>query len=85
LLHTKSITVDGEVAMFGTANVDMRSLWLNYEVSLLVYDQAAVASLRGLQARYIAAAQPVTFTKWPDRPLGERLVESMMRLLAPLL
>jgi cardiolipin synthase len=85
LLHTKSITVDGEVAMFGTANVDMRSLWLNYEVSLLVYDQAAVSSLRGLQARYIAAAQPVTFTQWPDRPLGERLVESMMRLLAPLL
>jgi cardiolipin synthase len=85
LLHTKSITVDGEVALFGTANFDMRSLWLNYEVSLLLYDRNTVADLRGLQAGYMAAARPVTFVEWPDRPLGARLLESAMRLLSPLL
>lgn len=85
LLHTKSITVDGKAAMFGTANFDMRSLWLNYELSLLIYDAAAVAELRGLQARYIAASDPVAFTPWAQRPLGERLIESTMRLVSPLL
>ena len=38
LLHTKSITVDGAMSMFGTVNLDMRSLWINYEVSLIVYE-----------------------------------------------
>jgi len=85
LLHTKSITVDGTVAMFGTANVDMRSLWLNYELSLLIYDAAAVADLRNLQARYIAASEQVKYIPCPQRPLGERLVESTMRLVSPLL
>ncbi|WP_395686271.1 cardiolipin synthase [Aestuariivirga sp.] len=85
LLHTKSITVDGEVALFGTANFDMRSLWLNYEVSLMLYDKRSVADLRELQASYMAAAQPVPFVEWPERPLGARLLESAMRLVSPLL
>ncbi|MFM8747761.1 MAG: cardiolipin synthase [Aestuariivirga sp.] len=85
LLHTKSITIDGTAAMFGTANVDMRSLWLNYELSLLIYDAATVADLRHLQERYIAASEQVKFTPWPRRPLGERLLESSMRLVSPLL
>ena len=37
LLHTKSISVDGTMSMFGTVNLDMRSLWLNYEVALFIY------------------------------------------------
>ena len=37
LLHTKSITADQRISMFGTVNLDMRSLWLNYEVALFVY------------------------------------------------
>jgi len=85
LLHTKSITIDGELAMFGTANFDMRSLWLNYEVSLLVYDQHFVSELRALQERYMTSAAPVALTPWPLRPVGERLIESKMRLLTPLL
>jgi cardiolipin synthase len=85
LLHTKSITIDGEQAMFGTANFDMRSLWLNYEVSLLVYDRGFVADLRGLQQSYLNDAETVMLVPWAKRPLGTRLVESTMRLLTPLL
>lgn len=85
LLHTKSITVDGELAMFGTANFDMRSLWLNYEVSLLIYERGFVTALRALQERYIEASQPAAKVPWDKRPLGGRLLESTMRLLTPLL
>lgn len=85
LLHTKSITVDGELAMFGTANFDMRSLWLNYEVSLVIYDRLVVAQIRALQEGYLSAASRVVQVPWAKRPLGARLVESTMRLLTPLL
>lgn len=85
LLHTKSITVDGEQAMFGTANFDMRSLWLNYEISLLVYDKGFVADLRGLQQGYLDNSEAVLLMPWAQRPVGARLVESTMRLMTPLL
>lgn len=85
LLHTKSITVDGELALFGTANFDMRSLWLNYEVSLVIYDGGFVSQLRALQESYVAQAEPAARVPWEKRPLGTRLLESTMRLLTPLL
>lgn len=85
LLHTKSITIDGEQAMFGTANFDMRSLWLNYEVSLLVYDIGFVADLRALQESYMDDARSVMLVPWSKRPVGTRLIESAMRLMTPLL
>lgn len=85
LLHTKSITIDGQQAMFGTANFDMRSLWLNYEVSLLVYDRDFVTDLRTLQQTYLDDADAVMLVPWAKRPVGARLIESTMRLLTPLL
>ncbi|MCA3554812.1 cardiolipin synthase [Aestuariivirga sp.] len=85
LLHTKSITVDGGQAMFGTANFDMRSLWLNYEVSLLVYDRDAVAAIRRLQQGYLDDSSAVMLAPWNERPVGARLIESTVRLMTPLL
>ena len=85
LLHTKSITVDGAMAMFGTANFDMRSLWLNYEVTLLVFGEGFAGAVRALQEDYLRAATPVAHMPWAKRPLGERLLLSTMRLLSPLL
>jgi cardiolipin synthase len=85
LLHTKSITIDGEQAMFGTANIDMRSIWLNYEVSLLVFDKDFVTDLRALQQGYLNESDAVMLVPWDKRPMGTRLVESTMRLLTPLL
>ena len=56
--------------MFGTANFDMRSLWLNYEVSLLVYDPDFVADLRALQQSYLDDADAVMLVPWSKRPRG---------------
>ena len=49
LMHTKSVTVDGELSLFGSLNLDPRSLILNFEITLSVYDRAFTASLRALQ------------------------------------
>jgi len=85
LLHTKSIMVDGEVSMFGTVNLDMRSLWLNHEVSLFVYDQPFAHQLRELQLSYIANADCLDAEAWAKRPYTIKFLENTMRLMSPLL
>jgi cardiolipin synthase A/B len=59
LLHTKSMTVDGEVTLIGSANIDRRSFELNFENNILFVDRALTAEMRARQARYIAASTPV--------------------------
>jgi cardiolipin synthase len=85
LLHTKSIMVDGAMSMFGTVNLDMRSIWLNYEVALFVYDDAFAAELRSLQRSYIADSDRVDQVAWSARPFGRRFLENAFRLASPLL
>ena len=63
----------------------MRSIWLNYEVSLLVFDKDFVTDLRALQQGYLNESDAVILVSWDKRPMGTRLVESTMRLLTPLL
>jgi cardiolipin synthase len=85
LLHTKSITVDGERCIFGSVNLDMRSVWLNFEISLFVYDTAFAGAVRDLQQQYLARAQPLDAAAWRRRPFVQRLAENTARLLGPLL
>jgi len=85
LLHTKSISVDGTMAMFGTVNFDMRSLWLNYEVALFVYDSEFAQALRALQQGYIEDSVKLDPVAWTTRPFAERFIESALRLVSPLL
>lgn len=85
LLHTKSITVDGAMAMFGTVNLDMRSLWINYEVSLFVYEPAFAVELRALQQTYIDDADRLDPAIWGTRKFGPRFLENTLRLVSPLL
>ena len=85
LLHTKSITVDGRVSMFGTVNLDMRSLWLNYEVTLFIYDRGYTRDLRALQQRYLERSTLVDPVAWQKRAATRRLLENTVRLASPLL
>ena len=59
LLHTKSITVDGQFSLFGSLNLDPRSLHLNFEITLAIYDAAFTAELEQLQAEYAAESHLV--------------------------
>jgi cardiolipin synthase len=85
LLHTKSAVVDGETAIFGTANLDARSFLLNFEVSLLVYDEAFARDLLALCRAYEARAEPLALARWGARPAWQRLAENAADLAAPLL
>ena len=85
LLHTKSITVDGRFSIFGTVNLDQRSLWLNSEVTLLVYHEGFTRALRDLQERYWSNSESLIIEHWRRRPLRQRIAEGATRLLGPVL
>jgi cardiolipin synthase len=85
LLHTKSITVDGEFALFGSVNMDMRSLWLNFELSLLIYDPETTILMRRMQQGYLEDSDPVSLDAWRQRSFARRFIENAVHLLAPLL
>ena len=85
LLHTKSITVDGEFSLFGSLNLDPRSLHLNFEITLAVYDRPFTSDLRKLQQSYIDQSEPMSLSAWQSRSGMTRLVENAARLLGPLL
>ncbi len=85
LLHTKSILADRSISMFGTVNLDMRSLWLNYEVALFIFDSEFAEKLHQLHESYISQSTRLTLDDWNRRPYTARVTENLMRLMSPLL
>lgn len=85
LLHTKSLVVDRQFTMFGSVNLDMRSLRLNYEITLMIYDSDFSQQMRDLQNRYLAQSVAVDSAAWAKRPRLERLKENAAQLMSPLL
>jgi phosphatidylserine/phosphatidylglycerophosphate/cardiolipin synthase-like enzyme len=65
-LHTKSLTLDGEVTLIGSANMDRRSFELNYENNILFYDPSLTSEMRRRQDAYLFYPPAVK-----SRSLGE--------------
>ncbi len=79
-MHAKAVIVDDTTGILGSANLDIRSLFLDYEVALLFYTQPEVALLQGwFEALFKECAEKV-------RPATRSrvLLENVGRLLAPL-
>lgn len=85
LLHSKTITVDDQMAVVGTVNLDRRSFWINYELSLVLHGCDAVCELRRVQDGYIENSDPIEHTTWATRGRARRLAEGGASLFAPLL
>lgn len=85
LLHTKSITVDNNFCLLGSVNLDMRSFWLNFEMTLVIYDHNFTDRVRGLQHRYLAQAREHDAAAFAARPYRQRFLENVALLLGPLL
>jgi cardiolipin synthase len=85
LLHSKAIVIDRSIAFVGSLNMDMRSFWLNFEVTLLVNDDGFAADLRELLERYLSESRRVDGETWAARPFRRRLLESVVRLAGPVL
>jgi cardiolipin synthase len=85
LLHTKSVTVDGTHSLFGSVNLDPRSMRLNFEILLAVYNADFTSRLRALQQQYIDQSQLLDLETYQSRPWLQQTAENFARLLSPLL
>ncbi len=85
LLHTKTVVVDDEYCLFGTVNIDMRSFYLNMEVSLAIYSPAMVAQVAACQDSYLNHCEILCLEQWQQRHNFKRLFDNGMRLFSPLL
>lgn len=85
LLHTKSIAVDNEFAVFGTLNIDNRSMHLNFELMMVIFDDDFVADLVRLHEEYEGRCRELSAEAWRRRPLADRLKEGASYLVSPLL
>ena len=85
LLHTKSVAVDDEYALFGTVNFDNRSLHLNFEMMLLIFDPVFLCDIKKLHRLYESKCSSVNTEVWQRRPLVDRLKEGACYLISPLL
>ena len=84
-LHAKHVSIDDDLAIVGSVNMDIRSFALNAEVALLVYDPTVVAVMRAVQERYIAASLTLTREEWARRPLWRKVAQNTARLADSLL
>ncbi len=85
LLHTKSIVVDDETALFGTVNLDPRSFWLNFELTLMIYDNDSTAEIFAKQQSYLEQCRFVDLETWRRRPMLHRVMSNIAQLFAPIL
>lgn len=79
-LHAKYLTIDSEVAIVGSANIDIRSFALNAEIELMFYDAGVVAELRRIQDAYFAHSALLDAQEWNRRPLLSRTAQGIARL-----
>ena len=85
LLHAKSLTLDGNVALIGSANLDRRSLDLNYENNILIQDAATTATLRARQMTYLASSRQVTLVEVRNWSLAKKLGNNTVAMFGPVL
>ncbi len=85
LLHAKTLTLDGEVALVGSANMDRRSFDLNYENTILLADAVTTAALRARQDAFLARSRRVTRAEVAAWPWPRRLWNNAVAVMGPVL
>ena len=84
-LHAKHLSIDDDIVLIGSTNIDIRSFALNAEVNVLIYDAAVARELRDIQERYFANSRVLSAEEWRRRPLLTRTMHNVARLADSLL
>lgn len=85
LLHTKSVLIDNQLSLVGTVNLDMRSLWLNFEITTVIDDTEFANNLKKLLQKYLIQSKQIPLTTWLKRPFWQHIIERLFYFFAPLL
>ncbi|MFB8388346.1 cardiolipin synthase [Microbacterium sp. NPDC055910] len=84
ILHSKSMTIDDEVAIIGSSNMDMRSFGLNLEISMLVRGEEFVREMRDVEQQYRVLSRELTLEEWMRQPLRSTVLDNLARLTSAL-
>jgi cardiolipin synthase A/B len=84
-IHSKTLVIDDDLAIVGTANLDNRSFRLNFEVVAMLYDRPAAAELAEVFEADLADSRRIEAGEDAGKSLPRRLGEASARLLSPLL
>ena len=84
ILHAKHFSIDDDVAVIGSSNLDIRSLSLHMELSVLVHGAAFTAAMRAVEDDYRSRSRQVLLDDWLRRPTRERIFDNLMRLTSSL-
>lgn len=85
LLHSKTLCVDEAFALVGSGNLDCRSFFLNFELSVLLYGSSITRELRSVQETYIRQSKPLTTQEWGKQWAAVNLSRNIAALFSPLL
>lgn len=83
--HSKVVSVDGEVSIVGSANMDMRSFEMNFEILSVIYNKNCTEIIEQQFIKDASQCMELSPIKWAKRPKGKKIAESVARLCAPLL
>jgi len=84
ILHAKHFTIDDDVAVIGSSNMDMRSFQLNAEVSLMVRGKSFVSQMREVEDGYRRDSRELTLDEWMRQPLRSTVLDNLARLTSAL-
>ena len=84
VLHSKHFSIDADVAVIGSSNMDIRSFSLNMEISVLIHSASFVEQMRAVEDRYRANSKQLALEDWIHRPRWEKFWDSAARLTSNL-
>lgn len=84
-VHAKTMVIDDDLAIVGSANMDYRSFDLNFEVNALIYSREIAGQLEKAFKDDLEHASEINAVDWLDRPLYKHLWEKLLRLFSPFL
>lgn len=84
LLHSKHLTIDDDIAVIGSSNMDIRSFELDLECVLMTYSKSVVDDLKKVQKYNLNHASQIVLAQWRKRGIIDKFLESIARLTAAL-
>ncbi|GAA5028859.1 cardiolipin synthase [Microbacterium fluvii] len=84
ILHSKHFSIDDDIAVIGSSNMDIRSFSLNAEVMMLVRGAGFVAQMREVEEDYRQAGRELTLAQWREEPRSSTFLDGVMRLTSAL-
>lgn len=84
-VHAKTMVIDDDLAIVGSANMDYRSFDLNFEVNAIVYSKKIAAQLTRAFENDLCVSELINAKTWLNRPKYVHLWEKIVRLLSPFL